>query len=240
VTVRKRASPGFFTQTLTVAHALAFNVGGSYSAGIEINRARESIGVARAAPRQDIQDPYNPIVAAGIIVDVDSAKFDGGIAVPIASLLRNGIFADSDCFLSGEPARRTIALTFNDRWRSGCVAFSPFQVESVAFPSILPVFNPDDCGRPAIRAAQQILPASAVDSSKAETSGFSRHGPIALEPPPFGRLSAYSAERCGIATNFNFGDAIHDNFNGALSAVAIAPAGDRCPARYRLGVRRSG
>jgi hypothetical protein len=123
-------------------------------------------------------------------------------------------------------ARKTIAT--RSRKSSGArapiVTASPEEVESVSFRTAFGILDADHSGAAVARISDQILPATSVNSRKAEAYGIARKGRVALETAPLRRAASEVSDEALIAADFNLGGSIHHHFYGALASVGASAA----------------
>ena len=94
-------------------------------------------------------------------------------------------------------------------------------------------------GSPAIgtRIANQVYPATSIDSTEAEIAGGPRHRTRTLEAVPSRRLSGQRMNSAHVPADFDICRLVHPNFDGAFAAVTAASSPDGRSSRRRHLVR---
>jgi len=98
----------------------------------------------------------------------------------------------------------------------------PLKIEGVGSAAALGVVDANHrsaSGTPRILEQPESSPAAA-DPDHAEVNGGMRQRRVALESPPRGWLPGYGCQQAHVAGDFNFGRAVHDDFDGASSVPA--------------------
>jgi hypothetical protein len=103
----------------------------------------------------------------------------------------------------------------------------------------LRIVDADHGGTAVARIANQLLAAAAIDSGEAKIDRIAGHFDVANEAAPLRGLTGEVAKSGMVASNFDFGGAVDDNFNGAFPAISAA-ASDIGPAVEGLSSERAG
>jgi hypothetical protein len=167
---------------------------------------------------------------AAVTIERGSSEYNVRRAKALGGLLPDSLLTVTDSLVGREASAAAISAwiivsvirpnaLLSDRISSP--AF-PEEIERISFGSALGIFDANH-GHPAVsRIAKQFLPAPPVNSGKTEVAHICRHWPVALKPPPLRRLPGDVAQNSAIPTYFDFGYAIHDNFDRAFTSLGIA------------------
>jgi hypothetical protein len=156
----------------------------------------------------------------------------------LPSLLPDGVLADPDCLVGGNPtivgslrraapfwdARVYLAFTRPvDVLAPGISPTAiPKEIEGVSFLATLRILDSNHGHASVSRIANQLLLAPPVHSGKAKIRRIRRHCSRALEPAPLRALPSGVPQRSHISPDLDLGGSIHHYFDRALTAIGIA------------------
>ncbi len=191
---------------------------GTELTGLEVDRARETVGLIPLITTADVKPALNPALSTRIVLQGRFSKRNVFGMESFQCLLLHRPLADPNRLVRGKPLAFPLFVagvpsTMSLSLEIGAIVTTPGEGEGVSLGSALGILNANHYHSAVLRPANQFLTAPPIHPPKAEVRRAVRHYTRAFEPAPLRRSPRQISERRTPPANLHFGRPIGYNFD---------------------------